>query len=139
MSTKVVKAKRAPRTMKEKKFVKEYINNGGNATQAALAVYDTNSYKSASRIGNENTAKLSFEEIFADAGLTKDALAQNTTRIAFTSKKQNQFTGEVENDDAMQLKAMDFATKLAGWVAPPRAPVDEEGKTVIPIYGLGAE
>lgn len=139
MKSKAPIVKRAPRTVKEKKFVKEYIANGGNATQAALAVYDTDQYKSASRIGNENTAKLSFDHYFALAGLTDDVIAQNVTRIAVSSKKQNQFTGEIDSDDAMQIKATELAIKIMGKFAPPRAPVDEEGKTVTPIYALNAE
>lgn len=59
--------KRAPRTPKEKAFVKEYIRNGGNGTQAALAVYDVSGSKSpersASTIAAENLAKLSVREV----------------------------------------------------------------------------
>lgn len=130
MKEKKIIVKRPPKTMKEKKFIQEYIRNGGNSTQAALKVYDTDSIGSASRIGFENTAKLSFEHYFEKSGLTDAKMAQNITRVALNSKKQNQFTGEIDNDDITQLKAMELAIKIMGKFAPPRLPVDKEGKEV---------
>lgn len=56
--------KREPRTPKEKAFVKEYLANGGNKVQAALKVYDTDSYKSATRIAHENAEKLRLVDHF---------------------------------------------------------------------------
>jgi|GEM_PF-1521291 len=41
-------------TLKQSLFIKSYFDNGGNKVQAALAVYDTNNYKSASKIADEN-------------------------------------------------------------------------------------
>ncbi|MFA5158010.1 MAG: terminase small subunit [Patescibacteria group bacterium] len=41
-------------TLKQLKFVSEYISNGGNKVQAALKIYDTSSYKTASKIADDN-------------------------------------------------------------------------------------
>jgi len=43
-------------TLKQRNFINEYLSNGGNATQAALASYDTN-YETARVMGSENLAK----------------------------------------------------------------------------------
>ena len=115
MPTKPVKAKRAPKTVKEKLFVKHYIDNGGNATQAALKVYDTDNYYAAATIGKENVKKLQLEDFFIAAGLTKETMAQNTARIALTATKQNQYTGEIESDNKSQLDGMKFAAELCGY------------------------
>lgn len=137
MASKAPIKKRAPRTVKEKKFAKEYIANGGNATAAALAVYDVGNskdpYSTASVIGTENIAKLSFDHYFTSAGLSDEVVAQNITRIALTAKKRDQFSGEITDNDELQLRAMAEAIKIQGKYAPPRAPVDEKGETVRPI------
>ena len=44
-------------TPKQERFVEEYIKNGGNGVQAALEVYDTSDYKTASAIASENLDK----------------------------------------------------------------------------------
>ena len=139
MATKKPIVKRPARTVKEKKFVKEYINNGGNATQAALKVYDVTSMGSAKLIGHENITKLNLDHYFAAAGLTDEVAAQNIVRIALTAKKRDQYSGEITDNDELQFKATSEALKMQGKYAPTRAPVDEEGKTVMPIYTMNAE
>jgi len=44
-------------TLKQKTFVQEYVENGGNATQAALSSYDTEDNATAQNIGSENLSK----------------------------------------------------------------------------------
>lgn len=109
------KPKVPARTVKQKMFVKEYVKSG-NATQAALKVYNTTSVDSAKRIGWENTTKLNIQEILEKNGITDDATAQNLARMAFTATKQNQFTGEVIEDNQVQLDAIKHITKLKGWL-----------------------
>lgn len=109
------KPKVPARTVKQKMFVKEYVKSG-NATQAALKVYNTKSVDSAKRIGWENTTKLNIQEILEKNGITDDATAQNLARMAFTATKQNQFTGEVVEDNQVQLDAIKHITKLKGWL-----------------------
>jgi phage terminase small subunit len=44
-------------SLKQRKFAKAYIKNGGNATQAALESYDTTDYFTSAAIGQENLKK----------------------------------------------------------------------------------
>lgn len=132
MAIKPVKPKRPPKTLKEKAFAKEYVKTL-NATEAANRVYDVEKRDTARNIGAQNVAKLSFEAYFAAAGATDEAISQNMTRIAFTAKKRDQFSGEITENDELQLRAMAEVIKVQGKYAPTRAPVDEEGKTVMPV------
>lgn len=50
-------ARKGELTPKQSKWVAEYAKNGGNATQAALKVYDTDDYNTAHAIGSENLQK----------------------------------------------------------------------------------
>jgi|GEM_PF-5656278 Terminase small subunit. len=56
------KPKRPPKTPKEKRFVKEYLANGGNGMQAVLKVYDVKDLNSASTIAAENLRKLTITD-----------------------------------------------------------------------------
>lgn len=135
INPKTGKPKRAPRTMKEKKYVKALIENGGNKCQAVFDSYDVKpgDYNTATKIASENTQKLTFDDLFAKAGLTDEVIAKSITHKVLLAKKQNQFTGEVDDDHAIQLKATELALKIMGKFAPEKAPVDQEGNTVIPI------
>lgn len=114
---KEIKPKRAARTVKEKKFVKEYVGNGGNAAQAVRdAGYNVFNPNAARVIGSQNLAKLNVQEILERNGITDDATAQNLARMAFTAQKQNQFTGEITEDNQVQLDAIKHITKLKGWL-----------------------
>lgn len=44
-------------TLKQRQFVKKYIENNGNATQAAIEAYDVNNRHTAESIGSENLRK----------------------------------------------------------------------------------
>ena len=67
--------RRPPKTRKERKFAAKYIENGGNGTQAALSSYDTVSPKTAAKIGNTNTKKLTLQDALRSAKLTDKYLA----------------------------------------------------------------
>jgi phage terminase small subunit len=49
-------------TIKQQKFVKEYVRNDGNGTQAALATYNTNDENTAHAIASENLQKPTIRE-----------------------------------------------------------------------------
>lgn len=68
-------------TFKQKAFVREYIKNKGNGTQAALKVYDANTPKAASVIATENLEKLSVQE-----QLSKELAREELSLQRFTSK-----------------------------------------------------
>ena len=108
------KPKRLPKTIKEKRFVKAYLETG-NATKAATIAYNANPAW-ANRLGHEVLSKLDLQGILERNGITDDATAQNLARMAFTASKQNQFTGEVVEDNQVQLDAIKHITKLKGWL-----------------------
>ena len=60
-------------TLKQRKWIKEYIKTG-NATEAAMRVYDCKDRESASAIGTQNLGKLSIPDLMEDMGLTDVAL-----------------------------------------------------------------
>lgn len=129
--------KRPPKTLKERRFVKEIATASSLADAVRKAGYDVNSPQAASQIGYENMRKLDMGSYFFAAGLTHETIAQNTTRIALTAKKiwgtGDDFI-EVE-DNPTQLSAMKFATDLMGLT---KEKGDTNVQVVIPIHSLKA-
>ena len=72
-------------TLKQTKFVKEYINNGGNGTQAALQAYDTDVITAPS-IASENLNKPNIQDTIQQAlqqnGLTPKQITHNLGHYA---------------------------------------------------------
>lgn len=60
-------------TMKQRKWIKKYIETG-NATEAAMQVYDCKDRESAGSIASENLQKLAFNDLMDEMGLTDVAL-----------------------------------------------------------------
>src|SRR3990167_4928008 len=67
-------------TVKQRQFIKKYVENGGNGTQAALDSYDTMNPNVAHVIASENlqkpTIKRSIELALERAGLTDDSVSE---------------------------------------------------------------
>ena len=59
--------------MKQRKWIKEYLDTG-NATEAAMRVYDCQDRNSARTIGHENLIKLDYGELMEEAGITDKML-----------------------------------------------------------------
>lgn len=104
-----------PRTLKQRKWLKEYIKSG-NATQAALKVYDTTSKDVAKRIGWENATKLNLSVIMDAKGLTDDRLMEDTKNGLETVKKEKSHTEEDVwmPDHAVRHKFLETALRLKG-------------------------
>ena len=66
-------AKKDDLTLKQRKWIKEYIKTG-NATEAAMRVYDCKDRESATSIGHENLTKLHVPDLMEEMGLTDIAL-----------------------------------------------------------------
>lgn len=62
-------------TMKQRKWIKVYIDTG-NATEAAMQIYDCESRDTARVIGSENLAKLNYADFLETAGVTDLLLQQ---------------------------------------------------------------
>lgn len=60
-------------TLKQRKWIKIYLECG-NATEAAMKVYDCKDRDSAAVIGFENLRKLNYTEFLEEAGITDDLL-----------------------------------------------------------------
>ena len=56
-------------TFKQRKWMDEYIECG-NATEAAMRVYNCKDRNSAKQIGYENLSKLDYKEFLEEAGVT---------------------------------------------------------------------
>lgn len=108
-------------TIKQTKFVKEYVKNDGNGTKAALAVYDTTDADTARAISSENLAKPAIRDA-VDAALNKHGITMDdaVAPIAKALKAKKVFYVDgvkiVSGDDdlEMQLKGSDRALKLMG-------------------------
>lgn len=92
-----VKAKRPPKTLKEKEWLREYLENGGNQTAAALAVYDTENYWAAATIGKENVKKLQIDKYIKDFNLGPARYFAQMAK-GLDATKRDQFSGEISED-----------------------------------------
>lgn len=67
-------------TLKQRVFVKKYIGNGGNGTQAAMEAYDAKNYNTAHVIASENlqkpTIQREIELALERAGLSDDYISE---------------------------------------------------------------
>src|SRR2546429_5121993 len=74
-------------TVKQRSFVKEYVRNGGNGTQAALSSYDTKDYDTANQIAVENLQKPtvveSINEVLNNQGLDLESIASPVKNILY--------------------------------------------------------
>jgi len=104
------KTKRPPKTLKEKKWAKEYIKTG-NATEAADRTYNAKNRDVARNIGSQNVAKLSFSDFFEELGFTDKRLidslieATKATKMSYHKKVPDWNT---------RIKAIDMCMRLKG-------------------------
>lgn len=97
-------------TLKQRKFVVGYIENGGNGTQAAMNVYNAKNYNTAHTIASENLQKPTIREAIDGAlrtkGLTPDVITGNLGNLA--NSKPEKVSGDTV------LKANVEVLKLMG-------------------------
>lgn len=79
--------KRGPKTItkKQKEWANKYLETG-NKTQAALAVYDTESYGTAAVIGVENINKPNVRQYLEE---NASAVAANMLKLALNAEKES--------------------------------------------------
>ena len=99
-------------TLKQRRFIKAYVENGGNATQAAWVAYDTEDYDTAKSIGCENLTKpyirQEIDRLMEAVELsTKDSLRAIKDAFSATDKSNRP-------DHRMRLKAAGLQLKLRG-------------------------
>ena len=101
MSEKQPKAKRL--SLKQTKFVDAYVENGGNATQAALVAYDTTNRAQAATIGRENLDRPYVKAVI-------DAKVQDLKNSTLDKVKGNDLIGLAL--DGAQSDMMDYDPKV---------------------------
>lgn len=108
-------------TIKQQRFVKHYVTNGGNGTQAVLQSYDTDDENyaavQASRLIRNDKVKSSIEADLAAENLHPRRLAAKLNKLIDHERTLISPSGEVvgkEADANVQLKAVDLTAKLLG-------------------------
>lgn len=108
---KQIKKKRPPETIKEKRWLAKTIEYG-NATKAALEVYNCNE-NSARSIGAQNLAKLSIEDALEAEGLTDHRAAVSIREGLEAMKIHGTSDNFVEiQDKATQHKYLETLLRL---------------------------
>ena len=118
------KTKRPPKTIKEKKFLQEFIKTG-NATEAASRVYDVTNRDSAKSIGSENLTKLDIVSIMEKRGLTDEKITDTLYEGMEANKTVRSADPNIESDAESndfidipdwqaRLKATELASKIKG-------------------------
>jgi phage terminase small subunit len=102
-------------TKKEKAFCEEYVANGGNASRAYFAVYDTsleNARRQYCKTFRKPEVKAYITELqkeaFAQACITAERVALKLADIAFADKNDECYGAQA------QLKALDLLQKQLG-------------------------
>ena len=134
-----IKQKRPPKTIKEKKFAKEYIKTG-NATEAAARVYDVKDRNSAKSIGGENLTKLDFADLMDEKGLTDEKLVGKLSELLEAQKTVSAVSGKDANagtvdfvdvpDSPVQLKALEISLKLKDKFPTNRTDITSKGEKI---------
>lgn len=102
-------------TLKEKTFCEEYVANGGNASRAYFAAYDTtieNARKEYCKVFRKPEVKGYIralqKEAFSAACISAERVALRLSDIAFADKDDEYYTVSA------QLKALDLLSKQLG-------------------------
>ncbi|MBR0403098.1 terminase small subunit [Candidatus Saccharibacteria bacterium] len=103
-------------TIKERKFLTEYVDNGGNGTQAALKAYDTNSANDAAVIASKVIKKPSVAEALKMELARQGITIENV--IAPVAKGLKAVREDGTDDYRTQLAAHDRAVKIMGLAEP---------------------
>ena len=102
-------------TLKEKTFCEEYVANGGNASRAYFAAYDTtieNARKEYCKVFRKPEVKAYIKalqkEAFSAACISAERVALRLSDIAFADKDDEYYTVSA------QLRALDLLQKQLG-------------------------
>ena len=106
-------------TIKQRRWIKEYITTG-NATEAAMRVYDCKDRESAGTIGSENLSKLAIPDLMEQMGLTDVAL-MNVGVEGMQANKQisgiviNGKSIDADSKSSNFVEVPDFAVRYKYW------------------------
>lgn len=112
--------KKGKLTIKQTKFVKEYVKTDGNGTEAALSSYDTKDYATAAAISSENLNKPLVKEAIELALLKHEITIESAIQPIADGLKAVKSFPVAEGvtvdtvDHSTRLKASGMALKLLG-------------------------
>lgn len=100
-------------TLKQRKWLKLYLELG-NATEAAMKVYDCKDRDSAANIGWENVRKLDFSDLMEESGITDERLKKKLDEGLEATRIKTSLTepDRVVPDYPTQHKYLETALKL---------------------------
>lgn len=104
-------------TLKQQMWLADYLETG-NATEAAMRVYDCKDRHSASVVGHENLVKLSYVDFMEAAGVT-DKLLQQKLLEGLNSSKQIGARKIVQNARAGHEIKVDASTDTDDFIEVP--------------------
>ena len=96
-------------TGKQRAFITEYIKNGKNGVQAALKVYNANSYNVAAAVSSENLNKPNIKEAIEKALEKADATPEKAVENVWNVANQT------EVNPGHALNANKLILQLHGW------------------------
>ena len=131
-------------TLKQRKWIKLYLELG-NATEAAMKVYDCKDRESAAQIGYENLRKLDYSDFLEEAGIT-DVLLQkkileglDSTRVISAVKGTSASGGTTDFIDVPDFvsrhKYLETALKLKRRLIERLDIKSDDKELPAPIYG----
>lgn len=98
-------------TLKQRLFVKKYIENNGNATQAVLDTYDVKNKHTAESIGSENLRK---PEVQREIGLALESAGLSNDYISELLRDATTAGLGVKATNSDSLRGLDIILKLKG-------------------------
>jgi len=107
---KIKRVKRPAKTLKEKKFIRSYVQTG-NATESASKAYNVKNRDVARNIGSQNLSKLSFPDVLDKIGVTDAKLARVLNDGLGAVKRDKD---EMIADSSIRHKYMETGLKMRG-------------------------
>ncbi len=98
-------------TLKQRRWLDLYIETG-NATEAAMQVYNCKNRNSAKVIGCENLTKLNYSDLLTAEGLSDDLLLKGVRNGLNASKLTS--SGKEMPDLLIRYRYLELALKLRG-------------------------
>ena len=95
-------------TLKQSRFAKEYVANGGNGTQAALKVYNSDDYDTAAHTAEDNLKhpqiQQEVEHLANQEGVTRSTILRKFNHIS--SKEAEKWSGDTILKANIQLASI---------------------------------
>ena len=123
-------------SLRERRFIDSYIENGGNATQAFLTASPLYKGKQARKLGSRMWARvdISLIEILDEIGLTDLVLSHKLLAgLSATRETGKGFQKTEVTDYSTIVKYIDIALKLKGKYPSEKHDINIKGETIIKV------